>query len=104
VSQYQSIDPALASWAQANSIHWFSEYQDVEVRVFNLNANSGGHVQVSVDVPIDQQTVVRVGQNRRGLSRLHRRAEFPTSVLTLTETLDRVLRVANDWLAEDQIG
>jgi hypothetical protein len=104
VSQYQSIDPALASWAQANSIHWFLEYHDVEVRKFYLNADSPGRIHFSVDVPMDQQTVVRIGQNRRGLSRLHRRAEFPTSVLTLTETLDRVLRVANDWLAEDKFG
>lgn len=104
MSQYQSVDPALAEWAKAHSIRWFLEYQDVEVRKFYLNADSSGRVIVSVDVPQDQQTVVRVGQNRRGLSRLHRRAEFPTSVLTLTETLDRVLRVANEWLAEDQIG
>lgn len=69
--------------------------------MFYLNADSPSRVGVSVDVPMDQQTVVRIGQNRRGLSRLGRSAKFPTSVVALTETLDRVLRVANDWLAED---
>ena len=72
--------------------------------MFYLNAESRGRVHVSVDAPMEQHTVVRVGQNRRGLPRLGRRIEFPTSVTNLTETLDKALRVANDWLAEDDLS
>lgn len=104
MSQYQSVDPALADWAKAHSIRWFFEYQDFEVRMFYLNADSRGRVHVSIDAPMDQQTVVRVGQNRGGIPRLGRRVDFPTSVTNLTETLDKALQVANDWLAEDEVG
>ena len=31
MSAYQTIDLALAEWADKNSLHWYSEYQDTEV-------------------------------------------------------------------------
>lgn len=101
VSQYESIDPTLSKWAVVNGLHWYAEYQDTEVRTFYLSPDKRDRVHVSVDVPHDGQTVVRVGQNRGGLSRLNRSADFPTPVSVLSQTLDKALLIAKDWLAED---
>ena len=104
MSLYQSINPTLSNWAEANSVRWFVEYQDVEVRTFYLRPNSRGRVQVWVEAPHNGETMVRVSQNPGGLSRLNKRADLPTSVVSLSETLDRALRLANEWLAEEEAG
>ena len=101
LSQYSSIDSILSEWAIANSLHWYAEYQDTEVRKLSLHPERRDRVLISVDVPQGEQTVVRVGQNRRGLSRLSRLAEYPTPVTALSKALDRALRTAKAWLAED---
>ena len=98
---YQTIDPILDDWAEDNSIRWYARYQDTEVRLFILKPDSKAHVSVAVDAPKDHQTIVRIGQNRKGLSRLSRKGDFPTSETDLAKTLDHVLRIANEWLADD---
>ncbi|MBC6981397.1 hypothetical protein [Caulobacter sp. 17J80-11] len=94
------IDPILSQWAEKHSLHWYSEYQDTAVRTFYLNPEKRDRIQVSVDAPEDGKTVVRVGQLRKGLSRLSRRVEIPTALADLAPALDEALKIANDWLAE----
>lgn len=101
MSAFRSIDPILSAWAEANSVRWYSKYQDTEVRTFYLNQDARDRVQVAVDPPTLGQTVVRIGQNRRGLSRLGRREHLPVSVQQLTEALNAALAIAKRWLAED---
>ena len=100
VSQFESIDPTLSKWAAANRLHWYVEYQDTEVRTFFLDAEKRDRVQVAVDVPQGERTVVHVGQNRKGLSRLNRTMDFPTPVSNLFQALDRALQTAKEWQAE----
>lgn len=100
---YSEIDHALSQWALKRGVLWVTEYQDYEVRTVYIGEGPGRAI-VSVDAPQNQQTIVRLGQNRRGLSRLSRRADLPTSVVGLPDTLDRALQVARDWLAEDEVS
>ena len=102
MSGYQAIDPTLSAWAESNRVRWYSEYQDTEVRTFYLNPTRKDRIQVSVDVPRDGRTVVRIGQLQRGLSRLSRKKDFPTTIPHLYSTLDRALQAANDWLMEGE--
>lgn len=105
MSAYDEIDPTLSHWAVKNSLHWYSEYQDVEVRKLYLNPESKGRVHFSVDAPLRGQTVIRIGQLPRGLSRLARTANLPALVTDLASVLDQALKTANDWLDdEDKIG
>ena len=100
MSAYQTIDLALAEWADKNSLHWYSEYQDTEVRSFVLNSESKSRVQVAVEAPKSGQTVVRVGQVPKGLSRLARNLSLSVSTADILDALDKALETANEWLAE----
>ena len=95
--QYEPIDPILSEWGIANDVHWYSEYQDVEVRTFYLNSNQRDRIQVAVDIPEDGQTNIRVGQNQRGLPRLHRVENIASSISNLAMSLDKALQIANEW-------
>ena len=102
MSRYGAIDPTLSDWAVKNCVHWYSEYQDTEVRTFFLNPERKDRVQVAVDVTQDGTTMVRIGQNQRGLSRLSRIRDFPTATPDLSSTLDRALQAAKVWLMEGE--
>lgn len=97
MSQYEPIDPILSEWGIAKGIHWYSEYQDDEVRTFYLNPNRRDRVQVAVDVPQNGETTVRVGQNERGLPRLNRVENIRASVPELSASLDKALQIAQEW-------
>lgn len=97
---YPTIDLALAEWAEMNSFHWYSEYQDTEVRSLVLNPQSKSPVQIAVDVPKSGHTVIHVWQVPGGLSRLARTVKLPTLVTNISDALDRALETANEWLAE----
>ncbi len=98
---FSSIDPILSAWAADNSTHWFTEYQDVEVRTLFMGKDRRDRVQIAVDAPQGVETVVRVYQNRRGLSRLHRSKNLATSIGRLSVALDHAVRLAEKWLIED---
>lgn len=102
MSQYDSIDATLAEWARENSLRWYSEYQETEVRTFYLNPESRDRVQIAVDVPSRGKTVVRIGQLRDGISRRARVINRPTSVADLSSALDEALQTARDWLSEGE--
>jgi hypothetical protein len=102
VSQYEAINSVHDTWAEANGLSWCREYQDTEVRTFYLGSPRRDRVQVAVDVPEGERTIVRVGQNRRALSRLARLADFPTPVADLPEALNRAWETAKEWIAEDE--
>ena len=101
MTQYELIDPVLSQWADENEIRWYSEYQDTDVRTFYLNPNRRDRVQVAVDAPKDGKTTIRIGQNRRGLPRLNRVENITCSVPDLSNALDKALKLAEEWLAED---
>lgn len=102
MSRYEAIDQTLSEWALKNRVHWYSEYQDTEVRKFYLNPEQKDRILVSVDAPHKERTVVRMGQLQRGLSRLSRMRDFPTTILDLSSTLDRALQTAKEWLREGE--
>jgi hypothetical protein len=104
MNSFVTIDPVLSAWAMANSTGWFAEYQDTEVRTLFVGGGSRDRVQVAVDRPQQGHTVVRVGQNQRGLSRLHRLEVLSTSIEELSTTLDHALLIADSWLAEGSEG
>jgi hypothetical protein len=96
VTAYALIDCVLSQWAEANGIHWYTEYQDVEVRTFYLNESRRDRVQIAVDPPEGEKTLVRIGQNRRGL-RLARTRVVTSTVAELPQALDQALAIAKDW-------
>jgi hypothetical protein len=49
MSRYEIIDPTLSDWATKNSVRWYSEYQDTEVRTFYVQPERKDRIQVSVD-------------------------------------------------------
>lgn len=100
MTKYELIDPSLSDWAIENGVHWYTEYQDTEVRVFYLNENRRDRVQVAVDTSEDRQTVISVGQNQRGLSRLNRIEHIVSSISELRASLDKALGVAKEWAAQ----
>lgn len=97
MTQYELIDPALSEWGAANGIHWYSEYQDTEVRTFYLNPNRRDRVQIAVDIPEDGTTTIRIGQNERGLPRLNRVKNIVSSISELPVSLDNALQIARAW-------
>lgn len=97
MTQYELIDPVLSEWGVVNGIHWYSEYQDAEVRTFYLNPNRRDRVQIAVDVPEGGKTTIRIGQNQRGLPRLNRIENIVATVSELFEALDRALQIAREW-------
>ncbi len=100
MTNYETIDADLENWARANNLRWFTSYHDVEVRVFSLNTDRRDKVQVGVDAPVNGRVTIRVGQNRNGLSRLHRLERFECDVLSLGETLDSALILARRWASD----
>jgi hypothetical protein len=99
VTTYELIDEVLSQWAVENGVHWYTEYQDTEVRTFYLNENRRDRVQIAVDIPEVQRTVVRIGQNQRGVPRLNRSENLISTVSGLRETLDKALAIAREWSA-----
>lgn len=98
--QYELIDPILSEWGVANGIHWYSEYQDTEVRKFGLHMDRRDRVLVSVDVPEDGKTTIRIGQNERGLPRLNRIENIVSSISELSASLDTALQIAREWASQ----
>ena len=82
MAKYELIDPVLSQWAMQNGLHWYTEYQDVEVRTFYLNENRRDRVQVAVDVPDGGKTIIRIGQSRRGIWRLNRSETIKSTYYT----------------------
>ena len=97
MTRYKLIDPILSGWGLANGIHWYSEYQDTEVRIFCLNPDRRDLVQVGVDIPEGGKTIVRIGQNERGLPRLNRVENIVSSISELSTALDNALQIAREW-------
>lgn len=97
MSQFADIDPILCQWAARHALEWYSEYQDTEVRTLYLNQEKRNRVQIAVDVPNNGRTTVRLGQNRKGLSRLSRIKTFEIAISELANTLDKALQIAADW-------
>jgi len=102
MSRYATIDPTLSDWAIDNSVQWYSDYQDTEVRTFYINPKEKDRVQISVDAPREGRTIIRIGQLQRGSSRLARTSDFTTTISDLSSALDRALQAANEWLMEDR--
>jgi hypothetical protein len=100
LTKYELIDPLLSEWAVKNGVHWYTEYQNTDVRTFYINENRRDRVQISVDVPKDQKTVVRIGQNQRGLPRLNRVEKLTSSIAALPSSLDKALQIARHWALE----
>ena len=99
MTKYDPIDPVLSQWAVENGVRWYTEYQDEEVRTFYLKENRRDRVQIAVDVPEDRQTVIRIGQNKRGLGRLNRAENLTSSLPDLSASLDKALEIAREWAA-----
>ena len=100
MTKYAPIDQVLSQWAIENGVRWYTEYQNEEVRTFSLNENRRDRVQIAVDVPEDRQTVIRIGQNQRGLARLNRVENLTSSLLDLSASLDKALEIAREWAAQ----
>ena len=100
MSVYEKIDYALQKWGAQHGVAWLCNYQDTEVRTFYLNNNRRDRVQVAVDAPENGQTIIRIGQNRRGLSRLNRIENITSSISDLSLSLDKALRIASEWASE----
>lgn len=97
MTQYELIDSILSKWGVANGIHWYSEYQDTEIRKFGINMDRRDRVLVSVDVPEDGKATIRIGQNERGLSRLNRVENIVSTISELSTSLDSALQIAREW-------
>lgn len=97
MTPYELIDPVLSQWAVENGVHWYTEYQNVEVRTFYLNENRRDRVQVAVDAPHGEKTIIRVGQNRQGIWRLNRTENIKSTISKLPESLDKALDIAKNW-------
>jgi len=97
MSQFTEIDPILSQWAVRHALRWYSEYQDTEVRTLYLNPDKRNRVQIAVDVLDNGRTTVRLGQNRKGLSRLSRIETYEVAISELADTLDNALQIATNW-------
>lgn len=100
MAKFELIDPTLSRWATENGVHWYTEYQDVEVRTFFLDENRRDRVQVAVDVPEGKEILIHVGQNRRGIRRLNRTQVIKSSVSQLSQSLDEAFDIAKCWAAQ----
>lgn len=100
MTKYEQIDPILSQWAVVNGVRWCTEYQDIEVRTFYLNENRRDRVQVAVDAPQGEKTIIRIGQNRQGIWRLNRAENIKTTVAQLSGSLDKALDIARKWASQ----
>lgn len=100
MTQYESIDPVLSQWATENGVQWYTEYQDVEVRTFYLNEDRRDRVQIAIDAPKDGKTIIRLGQNRRGVWRLNRTETIKSTLSKLPESLDKAFDIAKNWASQ----
>jgi hypothetical protein len=97
MNQYGSIDPLLSQWAVGHSLKWFAEYKEADVRVCVLGSEIRDRVEIWVDPPQNDRTVVHVFQSKRGL-RPKKVEHMLSTVSELSETLDRALDLAELWL------
>lgn len=100
MTTYELIDPLLSHWAGANGVHWYTEYQNAEVRTFFLNEDRRDRVQVAVKVAAGPQVVISIGQNQRGLPRLSRAEHIASAVSDLPTSLDKALLLAMEWATQ----
>ena len=104
MSQFDAIDPILSMWGASHSLVWLTEYQDTEVRYFIMNPNSSDgpqiwdRVQIWVDPPRDDRTMVHVFQSKFG-RRKKKEEQFACPISKLSGTLDKALKVAETWLS-----
>ncbi len=98
MSDYGLIDPSLSKWAQQHSLVWLTDYKDSQVRTFYLNEQSREKIQIWVDVPRNEATVVHVVQYKIG-GKKKNSEEIACAVSDLPSALDQALARANEWLA-----
>lgn len=98
MSEYGLIDPSLSQWAQQHSLVWLTDYQGSQVRTFYLNEQSREKIQVWVDAPRGEATVVHVVQYKIGGKKKHSE-EIACAVSDLSSALNQALALANEWLA-----
>ena len=104
MSRYALIDPILSQWAEARALHWYTDYQDTEVRALYLRVERRDRVQVALAPPDNGQVAIRIGQNRNGLSRLSRLEILTVPVAELARGLDRAMDLADDWLSDSSVS
>ena len=86
--KFDKLDPSIRSWAKRKQIPFATQYQDVEVRSFEITG-SAGRAQIWVDVE-GNSTSVHVWDYRK------RKQSF--DVLSKVEVeLDRALEQARKW-------
>ena len=86
---FTKIDPTIRAWAARNRRPLSTQYQDAEVRSFELVGPSG-RAQVWVEVEGDVVTVYAWDYRRQ-------KQTFSSDPPTLEEALDQALQVAQGW-------
>jgi hypothetical protein len=86
--KFANVDPSIRSWAARNRMPLSTQYQDAEVRSFEL-VGPAGRAQIWVDD--DGGVTVYVWDYRK------RKQSFTADPVTLEAVLDRALQVARGW-------
>lgn len=99
MTDYSRIDSALSEWARSRSLVWLTDYQGSQVRTFYLNEQSREKIQIWVDPPHDNATIVHVVQYKIGGKKKHV-DETACALGDLASALDRTLLLAESWLTD----
>ncbi len=86
---FTQVDPVLLAWSSNNRIPLSTQYQDAEVRSFEL-VGTAGRAQIWVEV--NGQVSVHVWDYKK------RKQSFAATVGTLEATLDQALAMARVWI------
>ena len=97
MSDFSMINPTISEWAQQHSLVWLTDYQGSQVRTFFLNEQSREKIQIWVNAPHEEATVVHVVQYKIGGKKKHSE-EIACALSDLPNALDRALALANEWL------
>ena len=91
---YSSIDPIINNWVDANGLHLYKEYKDIEVRSVDVVNADGQRCQIWIDKPNDAGLIgVHVWDfKKRGNKR-----DFLISSTDLFEYLSHTLTLAIKW-------
>ena len=89
---FAAVDPELHEWAMQRNLPLSTNYQDSEVRSFQLASASGKRVQIWLEV--GREVKVFVWDYRR------RKMSFVAQPGELSSKLDEAYRVAKEWMGD----
>ncbi len=89
---YSEIDPVITAWAQRNSLHVYTQYQESEVRSIDIVSKIGERFQLWIDRPFSGLVDIHAWDYRKT------KKDWQTPIDKLNDALEEALQTVESWM------